>query len=298
MTKFSRTFAILASSLIALVTLCQPAQATQISAVVPAEERRALMELYAATQGAQWKNATGWGNTADVCNWHGIFCDFLDGNPQRPVVNGLSLEDNNLRGTLPASLSQLQHLRRLDVSRNALTGDVPEGLLQRFDQHEMEFYGGGNSFSNMVVHAALEVTAVGALCSGVDDLRYRAEFTDAGQTRLQSIRCASADSDSRDTYCLVKEGYILSLARLSRALAKLGFARFEPEYSYKFNFFTTHGIYVTTTARWGNGTTKTVESYQAQGPLDVWMAQQVFLSLMQDGGWIRESRQSTCDFEK
>jgi len=36
--------------------------------------RDALMELYSATDGANWKNNSGWGSTANYCTWYGVQC--------------------------------------------------------------------------------------------------------------------------------------------------------------------------------------------------------------------------------
>lgn len=85
--------------------------------------------------------------------------------------------------------------------------------------------------------------------------------------------------------------------RVSRELARVGFARFESKYDYPFSR-ATHGVYLTTTATWGNRSGKSVETYNRQGPREVWIAQQLFLGLLADVAWDRETRKSKCDFEK
>jgi hypothetical protein len=77
-------------------------------------------------------------------------------------------------------------------------------------------------------------------------------------------------------------------------LARLGF---EAKYDSPFTF-TTHGDFLTTTAIWGDGRRKAVETYLRDGPRDVWTAQQLFLGLIQDASWDREFRQPKCSFEK
>ena len=86
---------------IALVLSLHASSPVQSRADVPALERQLLLELF-------------------------------DGNVNRPVVVGLRLAENNLRGVLPASLGSLQHLQTLDVSRNHLKGVAPEALLRRW----------------------------------------------------------------------------------------------------------------------------------------------------------------------
>jgi len=56
--------------------------------------------------------------------------------------------------------------------------------------------------------------------------------------------------------------------RVSRELARVGFARFESKYDYPFSR-ATHGVYLTTTATWGNRSGKSVETYNRQGPREV-----------------------------
>src|SRR5262249_11678475 len=103
------------------------------SADVPEREREILMELFEKTNGPQWMNREGWGTSRPVCDWHGVQCDFVDGSLQNPIVTGLSLDMNNLRGKLPAALANLEHLHFLDVTGNHLTGAAPEPLLHRWD---------------------------------------------------------------------------------------------------------------------------------------------------------------------
>jgi len=263
---------------------------------VSAVERQVLIEFFAATGGQRWTNRDGWDTSTPVCDWYGVFCDFVDGDPNRPFVFGLSLALNNLEGEVPASLGNLTRLRSLDVTSNRLSGTVPEQLLKRWDDHQFEFSGDGNSFSDVVVRASVEYSASGTLCAVHDDLRFRLDLDAVtGRAVFQSVRCA--DAKSRRTYCFVREGTPGSFARFSRELKRLGFARFEPKYDYPFSA-ATHGVYLTTTAAWGDKSRNSVETYNRQGPRDVWIAQQLFLGLLGEAYWERESRKTKCDFEK
>ena len=60
------------------------AYAQQPSGDVSAIERQTLTEFFAATGGERWKNHDGWGTTTPICNWYGVFCDFVDGDASRP----------------------------------------------------------------------------------------------------------------------------------------------------------------------------------------------------------------------
>ena len=80
--------------------------------------RRALMDLYVATGGAQWTNSSGWGTPSAVCAWYGISCvgdEFT-----------VSLGHNNLVGTLPSSWGDASSIQRVFLEGNRLTGPLPE----------------------------------------------------------------------------------------------------------------------------------------------------------------------------
>ena len=271
--------------------------ATQVPAGdVSALERQALMQLFEATGGSQWTKRDGWGSSRPACDWYGVFCDFLDGNPGRPVVAGLSLGSNGLRGVLPAGLAALEHLTSIDVSRNQLTGAIPERLLNRWDSHHLWLRADGNWFASLVRRAVVQYSATGTLCAVHDDVNFRLSLDEAkGAAVFESVRCA--DVASRKTYCLVRQGTPWSLDRLSRGLRQLRFSTFGPEYDYPAGNSVTHATYVTTTAEWGDGSKRTVKTYGRQGPLEVWMAQQLFLGLIQETYWNTETRKPRCSFE-
>ncbi|WP_317171698.1 putative Ig domain-containing protein [Spirosoma profusum] len=81
-----------------------------------------LVDLYNATGGAGWTNKTGWLTGCSPCGWYGVTCT----NGQ---VTELSLLNNNLVGTIPASLSGLSGLTLLEIGNNSgLTGGIPSGI--------------------------------------------------------------------------------------------------------------------------------------------------------------------------
>ncbi|CAN0075528.1 unnamed protein product, partial [Ascophyllum nodosum] len=56
-------------------------------------DREALMSLYRATGGEQWRNRTGWGTSAPLDEWYGVSVD------ERGRVTELELCQNSLLGT-------------------------------------------------------------------------------------------------------------------------------------------------------------------------------------------------------
>ncbi|MDE2890834.1 MAG: leucine-rich repeat domain-containing protein [Gemmatimonadota bacterium] len=86
-------------------------------------ERDALVALYNATDGPNWKNKAEWLSTPTLGEWYGVTTD-VDGR-----VTRLDLQGNNLRGTIPHQLGGLTHLRTLNLAANTgLSGPVSTGL--------------------------------------------------------------------------------------------------------------------------------------------------------------------------
>ena len=101
----------------------------------PSPERDALIALYDKTDGPDWINSSNWKSLEPLGQWYGIT---VDGAGR---VTGLSLENNNLNGTVPGDLSNLHRLRNLDLSFNpGLTGTVPVSI-SSLDLEELKLDG-------------------------------------------------------------------------------------------------------------------------------------------------------------
>jgi hypothetical protein len=85
---------------------------------VPQLELDALMALYDATDGDNWKNNGLWGEGTDPENWWGV--ETSGGH-----VSTIYLYQNRLVGTIPADLANLANLTYLDLKINQLTGTIP-----------------------------------------------------------------------------------------------------------------------------------------------------------------------------
>lgn len=99
-------------SLFTLIGLL-PAQAQ-----VSIQDSLALVSLYNATDGANWKNNTNW-LQGPVSTWHGVT---LQGNR----VYVLNMYDNGLNGFVPASIGQLTGIVELDLRKSTFTGGIPD----------------------------------------------------------------------------------------------------------------------------------------------------------------------------
>lgn len=85
---------------------------------IPRAECQALVAFYQQTNGPAWKDHRGWLQSSQPCSWHGLQC--ADGH-----VDSISINYNELSGSLPTEISQLQELRTLSLYYNQLEGNLP-----------------------------------------------------------------------------------------------------------------------------------------------------------------------------
>ena len=85
-------------------------------------DRAALVALYHATNGPNWKQNRGWLSAAPIGEWFGVTTD------QNGRVSGLNLNGNWLSGEIPPELGNLSYLQHLFLSRNQLIGEIPAEL--------------------------------------------------------------------------------------------------------------------------------------------------------------------------
>lgn len=107
-----------------------------------AKEREILMNFYTATGGDNWTDNTNWGSALPVSEWYGIRTDH-DG-----LVIGISLQFNNLTGSIPEGLSGLERLSTLDLYYNNLTGSIPAEIGSISNLHLI--YLNDNEFSGSI----------------------------------------------------------------------------------------------------------------------------------------------------
>lgn len=84
----------------------------------PDPERTALRAIYDAASGSGWICGDNWCSDRPLGEWYGVTTD-SEGH-----VTELRLSANNLRGALAREISDLTHLRVLDLSRNELESDL------------------------------------------------------------------------------------------------------------------------------------------------------------------------------
>jgi len=85
------------------------------------KEKDALVKIYHATNGAEWK--IKWDLSLSVSTWFGV--EINNGE-----VVGLNLSDNNLNGKLPSAIGNLRHLQILSLFSNQIEGELPDSLYE------------------------------------------------------------------------------------------------------------------------------------------------------------------------
>ena len=87
-----------------------------------ATDRAALMALYNSTGGANWTMNMHWGSSEPLGDWFNVLTD------SNGRVIQLALGGNNLVGTVPAALGNLDQMGWLYLWGNQLTGAIPGSL--------------------------------------------------------------------------------------------------------------------------------------------------------------------------
>ncbi|MCP4147242.1 MAG: hypothetical protein GY757_05780, partial [bacterium] len=110
---------------------------------IPASERAALIALYNATDGDNWRSNTNWksnNNEADGFaafgtegTWYGI-------TVSDDHVIRISLNNNLLTGHLPAELGNLSNLENLNLRSDFLSGSIPPELGNLSNLAELSLY--------------------------------------------------------------------------------------------------------------------------------------------------------------
>ena len=85
-------------------------------------DRDALVTLYNATGGANWKNSKNWLTDRPIYTWSGVYTD------SGGRVIQLHRRSQQLSGEIPVELSNLTKLKTLDLSENQLSGEIPAEL--------------------------------------------------------------------------------------------------------------------------------------------------------------------------
>ena len=84
-----------------------------------AMDKAALLALYAAADGPNWKYTTNWLSNRPLGDWYGVTTD------SSGRVIRLELQANQLDGQIPIELGNLSNLTELNLSANELSQEIP-----------------------------------------------------------------------------------------------------------------------------------------------------------------------------
>ncbi|WP_422105659.1 leucine-rich repeat domain-containing protein [Winogradskyella sp.] len=101
----------------------------------------ALIDFYNATDGPNWTNNTNWNTSEPVSTWFGV-------TVSSNQVTGLSMNNNNVNGTLPESFGDLTNLLSINMRNNGLTGNLPSSFGNLTNLSVLRF--SGNAFTGQI----------------------------------------------------------------------------------------------------------------------------------------------------
>ena len=253
---------------------------------VPESERAALIALFEAPGGEQWKHTAGWlGPAGTERNWHGVDCDSKYNESTTNLI-GLDLYENNLRGSLPEAFGDLPHLKRLHVGGEGnLSGRLPAPLLRRWLSAELEVAGPGSLFTDI---SAIEIDSSDFSWCGGRRLVLRAD----GSASSIAERCGRLVPLSLWKHCELKTGglYYQDFARLADTIEQSSYFSLKAE--YRRDVVTDQSLDVTRVTR--NGQTHQVSDYASAGPQELWTISQAIYAVGNDVRWTDTKIQTDC----
>ncbi len=117
---------------------------------VPPSDYDALVDLYNSTGGNNWTDNTNW-LTGNVENWFGI-------NVENNRVTRVRIEQNNLTGSLPASIGNLTAATEFDLESNGISGSIPVEIGEMVSLTELDLE--DNLFTGTVPAALSSLEAI------------------------------------------------------------------------------------------------------------------------------------------
>jgi Leucine-rich repeat (LRR) protein len=106
---------------------------SNIMAKTNEQDSLALVALYNATDGEHWTNNTNWLSSNNVSTWHGV-------SLKSDLVLTIDLANNNLSGSLPQEIGDINALWHLLLSGNNLSGTIPAELSNSSNLSELDLH--------------------------------------------------------------------------------------------------------------------------------------------------------------
>jgi hypothetical protein len=270
----------------AILLICALRQAeSQQNEPISEAERSALVALYNSTNGPQWANRTGWlGSRGTECTWFGVQCTLNRGGPRRETVYELWLANNNLAGSLPPELDNLD-LEFVWVDGNHLTGPLPKRTLERWEAGPLRLSGYSSQFSSQIEEIVIRRRAA-ILCYDSDVV-----LRHDGGVNKRTEKCRGAGRNAKP-YCEIKVGRV-NLDRLARFLETSGFFELDEKYQRQM----THGGTVEIEVL-RSGQRKRVVNYGSYGPQHLWTIEHAIWGVVASAEWNSTRETRDCEFER
>ncbi|CAK9180925.1 unnamed protein product [Ilex paraguariensis] len=126
MTSIPSSFSVMPLSCLLFFLILLP---FKVNSQIPESERLVLLKMK-----EQWGNPLSlqaWNSTSQPCDWWGIWCE-------RGRVVGIDLRQNNIPGTIPMMMCELENLRYITLSDNKIAGRIPESLSNCSELEELD----------------------------------------------------------------------------------------------------------------------------------------------------------------
>ena len=128
-----------------------------------AAAREALIELYNATDGDNWKNNTNWCSDKPLDEWYGIETRGY------PYVYFLMLHFNDLKGTLPKGfLTKIGPCNDVSLSTNQLSGQLPEDIADNLSVQQLHF--SNNNYTGTLPAKVFKLPYLNSFSAGSNEL--------------------------------------------------------------------------------------------------------------------------------
>jgi hypothetical protein len=269
---------VLASSV--CVALPAGAPASQISA----GERAALISLYQATGGPQWHKQKGWlGPEGTECEWYGVECATVPTAKASTVraVRGLDLRDNNLNGSLPTALGELELLVAVHLDGNAVQQPVPTVLVERWESGLLEFT--PSSLLNDLEEMRVVSRAEASRCAG-----RTTRLLGDGSVEVMQKACSPRGAGRRED-CTRRAGRVLGVPRLSRLLDHQQFFAADVPSDSRWSDVGATVIFVKTRSR------SREVIIRRNAPLQMWTVLMAFEGVIAGAEWAGAAVSGSCE---
>jgi hypothetical protein len=165
-------------------------------------------------------------------------------------------------------------------------------LIDRANRNELDLRIGGTSLNEALTSLTIQIDAVTGMCHG--DLNTRMVIDALRQeATIEAVRCHDDPKRVTAVICVRGTTRAPDLEMISRALRRLGLGATTDHSSRPDGMVSDHDVRYATRFTWGDGATGDLSTMEANGPLEVRIAQRLMLRLIPPpGNW--KAREVGC----